>query len=594
MDVLVDHINTPLQRGIAALRRELGEDAALALLRPVVARSDEAESYCFPLPTDYTGLERLLRIGFPRNFPRSGLRLTIEPSPWLEWPHAMDVGLCLYGFQERPVMGTPEFVVSDSLARLRKIVDLSRMGSCATARDAEFRREITSYWSRQQGLSLQNLILLDRPQAASKLFALSDPRQALPSGQETIWLATDLSSLKNHCRRTIGRSPRMRAPETPGFYAKLQSYPDLRLPAPELLLTWLMPHLTPGDSAQLLAWFNERGSLPSRWIALELPGDSSAPIYCLNVRTYGPQLDRGSKFYLRSARRRPAVAASTSPTLIRATMLDVLDRTEILSRDLSGIPQNLEGARVVCVGVGSLGSMVALQLARSSVGHLTLIDPDHLVSANLGRHVLGADDLGFPKVEALQKQIRKDLPTTEVAAFATFAEVVMYENPEVFDKANLVVVTTADWQSEAALWEAKSDGASWALIQAWSEPHAQVGHVLFAPSGAFDGRGLFTENGNFKHKFSEWPTGGVVPLPACGESFIPGGSLGIANIASMASQVALRALNGSIEAPIWVSSINSPQDVATLGGRYIGPELPACMIQAQLERAWPEQVEAPQ
>ncbi|MCM2039045.1 ThiF family adenylyltransferase [Pseudomonas aeruginosa] len=99
-----------------------------------------------------------------------------------------------------------------------------------------------------------------------------------------------------------------------------------------------------------------------------------------------------------------------------------------------------------------MGSTVALQLARSGVGHLTLIDPDHLVSANLGRHVLGADDLGLPKAEALQEKIRKDLPTTEVAAFATFAEVVMYKNPEVFDKADLVVVTTADWQSEVALW----------------------------------------------------------------------------------------------------------------------------------------------
>lgn len=588
MGVLVDQTDTSLQRGIAALRGALGEDTALALLQPAVARTGEAASYYFPLPVDYTGTERRLRIGFPRNFPRSGLRLTVEPSPWLLWPHAMEVGLCLHGFQERPVMGTPEYVVSDSLARLGKIVNLSRMGSCAATRDAEFRREITSYWSRQQGLSLQNLILLDRPQAASKLFALSDPRQTLPSGQETVWFATDLASLKRHCWRTIGRSPRMRAPEAPGFYAKLRSYPDLRLPAPELLLTWLLPHLAPNDRTQLVAWFNERGSLPNRWIALELPGDTSAPIYCLNVRAYGPQLDRGSRFYLRSARRRPAVAVNHPPVLIRATTLDVLDRTEILSRDLSGVAQKLEGARVVCVGVGSLGSTVALQLARSGVGHLTLIDPDHLVSANLGRHVLGADDLGLPKAEALQEKIRKDLPTTEVAAFATFAEVVMYKNPEVFDKADLVVVTTADWQSEVALWGAKSNGTSWGLLQAWSEPHSQVGHVLFAPSGAFDARGLFTDNGDFKHKFTEWPEGGVVALPACGESFIPGGSLGMVNIASMVSQAALRALNGNIGSPSWVSSINRPDDVVTLGGNYLGPELPAGMQQAQLERDWPE------
>lgn len=594
MGVLVDQTDTPLQRGIAALRGALGEDAAHALLQPAAARTGEAASYYFPLPADYTGMERRLRISFPKNFPCSGLRLTVEPSPWLVWPHAMEVGLCLHGFQERPVMGTPEYVVSDSLARLGKIVNLSRMGSCATTRDAEFRREITSYWSRQQGLSLQNLILLDRPQAASKLFALSDPRQALPSGQETVWLATDLASLKRHCRRTIGRSPRMRAPEAPGFYAKLQSYPDLRLPAPELLLTWLLPHLAPNDRTQLVAWFNERGSLPNRWIALELPGDASAPIYCLNVRAYGPQLDRGSRFYLRSARRRPAVAVNHPPVLVRATTLDVLDRTEILSRDLSGVAQKLEGARVVCVGVGSLGSSVALQLARSGVGHLTLIDPDHLVSANLGRHVLGADDLGLPKAEALQEQIRKNLPTTEVAAFATFAEVVMDKNPEVFDKADLVVVTTADWLSEVALWESKSNGTSWGLLQAWSEPHTQVGHVLLAPAGAFDARGLFTDNGDFKHKFTEWPEGGVVALPACGESFIPGGSLGMVNIASMVSQAALRVLSGNIDSPSWISSINRPDDVVTLGGRYLGPELPTGMQQAQLERDWPGALERSQ
>ena len=225
-------MDTSLQRGIAALRGALGEEAAHALLQPAVVRTGEAASYYFPLPVDYTGTERRLRISFPKNFPRSGLRLIVEPSPWLVWPHAMEVGLCLHGFQERPVMGAPEYVVSDSLARLGRIVNLSRMGSCAATRDAEFQREITSYWSRQQGLSLQNLILLDRPQAASKLFALSDPRQTLPSGQETVWLATDLTSLKRHCRRTIGRSPRMRAPEAPGFYAKLRSYPDLRLPPP--------------------------------------------------------------------------------------------------------------------------------------------------------------------------------------------------------------------------------------------------------------------------------------------------------------------------------------------------------------------------
>lgn len=588
MSALADLSDTPLQRGIAALRSALGEDTALALLQPAPIRADEVASFFFPLPIDYTGKQRRLRIGFPTNFPRGLLRLHVEPSPWLVWPHAVESGLCLHGFQERPVTGSPEVVVRDSLSRLAKIVALSQMGSSKARRDAEFQNEITSYWSRQHGQSSQNLILLDRPQGASGLFALSDPRQALPSGQETVWLATGVSALRRHYRRVVGRSVPVRAAEIPGFYVKLQSHPDIRIPDPKHLLPWLTPHLKPDDAKQLLTWFGERSSLANRWIALELPGGTDAPIYCLNVLSHGIQSNRGAKFGLRTARRRPAVAVTSVPALIRASALDVLDREAIHSRDLSGSAKSLENSRVVCVGVGSLGGAVALQLARSGVGHLTLIDPDTLVSANLGRHVLGADDLGRPKASALREKIRRDLPTTEVTAHVTFAEFVMFKDPGVFEKADLVIVTTADWQSEVTFWRAKSGGTAWGLLQAWSEPYTQVGHALLAPNGAFDARSLFSDSGDFRYKFTEWPGGGIVALPACGESFIPGGSLGMMNIASMVAQTALRSLAGHAGDATWISSICRPQDVVAQGGKYIGPNLPDGVQQTLLERGWPK------
>ncbi len=591
MNALVNYADTPLQRGIAALQRALGEDAAVALLQPAPRQGGEVASFYFPLPVDYTGLERRLRIGFPSNFPQGLLQLHVEPSPWLVWPHAMKSGLCLHGFQQRPITGSPELVVKDSLARLAKIVSLASMGASKERRDAEFQSEITSYWSMQLGHSLQNLILLDRPQVASELFALSDPRKVVPSGRETVWLATETSALRRHYKRVVGRSATIRAAEIPGFYVKLRSHPNIRIPAPGHLLPWLTPHLDPDDAKQLLSWFGQRGSLTSRWIALELPGGANAPIYCLNVRSYGASLDRGARFNLRTARRRPVTAVTHPPELIRTTTLNVLDRTTILSRDLSGAAKNLEKSRVVCIGAGSLGGTVALQLARSGVGHLTIIDYDTLVSANLGRHVLGADDLGRAKAEALREKIRRDLPTIEVTTYTTFAEYVFYANPDVFEKADLVVVTTADWQSEVTFWKAKSEGTSWGLLQAWSEPHTQVGHVLLAPTGAFDARYLFRENGEFRHKFTEWPGGGIVALSGCGESFIPGGSMGMMNIASMVSQTAIRTLTGNVGNATWISSINRPQDIEVLGGYYLGPELPEGVQQTQLERGWPEQME---
>lgn len=587
MIALAEYVDTLLQRGITALNSVLGKNAASTLLQPTALRAGEVASFIFPLPTDYTGTERRLRIVFPSDFPREQLRLHVEPSPWLVWPHAMKSGLCLHGFQERPVTGSPEAVVKDSLARLARIVSLSQMGSDTAKRDAEFQNEITSYWLLQNDRASQRLILLDRPRGASKLLALSDPRHILPSGKATIWLASNESSIKKHYHRVVGRRVTIRAPELPGFYVKLQSFPDLQVPKPTELIQWLTPHLSKDDNLQLLAWFHEHHYLTDRWVVLELPGDVGAPIYCLNVRSPSIQADRGTRFGLRSSRRL-AKTVTNLPTVIRSTSLEILDRAAIHSRDLSGIAQSLENSRIVFVGAGSLGGSVAMQLARSGVGQMTLIDPDTLTSANLGRHVLGADDLGLSKALALRDKILKDLPTTEVTAYSSFAEDVMNAKPDLFEKADLVIVTTADWESEVALWSAKSSGATWRLLQAWSEPHTLVGHAILAPKGGFDARYMFDANGSFAFKYTEWPEGGVVPLPACGESFIPGGGLGMSNVASMVSQTALRALAGHHENAAWVTSIYRPEDAATLGGEYLGPQLPSGVIQNILERSWPE------
>jgi hypothetical protein len=584
---VADGPDSAVERGIAALHRVLGADGASSLLEVAPTRAGETASFYFPLPLDYTGTARRLRIGFPANFPRSQLKLLVEPSPWLVWPHAMQTGLCLHGFRQRPIMGSPETVVEDSLARLIKIAALSTMGSNEADRNAEFHNELTSYWSAQHGKSTQNLILLDRPSHASELFALSDPRQSVPPGQETIWLAAQDQALKEHYARVVGKTTKIRAAEMPGFYLKLRDFPSIRLPKPRDLLEWVMPNLVLADAAKFEAWFWSRGSLASRWIVLELPGLEDAPVYCLNVRSPGFKTERGTRFGLRALRRRPARLVDRTPSYVGASQVNVLDRSSIYSRDISGTVRSLEAVRVVCVGVGSIGGAVAMQLARSGVGHLTLIDPDTLVSANLGRHVLGVDDLGKSKAKALREVIRGHLPTVDVVAHESFSEAIQYEKPNVFADADLVINTTADWGSEVACWNAKAASASWALLQAWSEPHALVGHALLAPSGAFDARPLFEDNGRFKFRFTEWPEDGIIPLPGCGQSFIPAGALGITSIASMVSQAALRALTGKGNEPAWVSSICRPQDVAGLGGTYHGPAVDDSVLQLVLDRGWP-------
>lgn len=158
------------------------------------------------------------------------------------------------------------------------------------------------------------------------------------------------------------------SPAVAGFYLKLLSYPDIQIPAPDRLFEWLTPHLCQEDEKKFLAWFSGKGSLANRWLVLELPGPTGAPLFCLDVRSYSKQADHGRWYGFRSARRWSGKnQPSHSPVLVRSATLNVLDRSEILSRDLSDTAKSLEKSRVVMVGVGSLGSTVALQLARSGL-----------------------------------------------------------------------------------------------------------------------------------------------------------------------------------------------------------------------------------
>jgi tRNA A37 threonylcarbamoyladenosine dehydratase len=67
----------------------------------------------------------------------------------------------------------------------------------------------------------------------------------------------------------------------------------------------------------------------------------------------------------------------------------------------------LRAARVAVVGVGGVGSWTAEGLARSGIGHLTLIDLDDVCVTNTNRQLPALEgQIGRPKVTALAERIR--------------------------------------------------------------------------------------------------------------------------------------------------------------------------------------------
>ena len=81
----------------------------------------------------------------------------------------------------------------------------------------------------------------------------------------------------------------------------------------------------------------------------------------------------------------------------------------------------LKNARVLLIGVGGLGSPLALYLAAAGVGTLGLVDADVVDETNLQRQVIhGTKDVGRPKLDSAADRIHDINPNVKVEKHETF------------------------------------------------------------------------------------------------------------------------------------------------------------------------------
>ena len=96
------------------------------------------------------------------------------------------------------------------------------------------------------------------------------------------------------------------------------------------------------------------------------------------------------------------------------------------------------------LGCGSVGSLVALELARAGVGTFVLIDNDIVEYHNLCRHQCGVHEVGSFKVDAMKKRILDINPHATVVTCTNIVEEVPKEIYDKYAGKNTIFVGCAD------------------------------------------------------------------------------------------------------------------------------------------------------
>lgn len=120
-------------------------------------------------------------------------------------------------------------------------------------------------------------------------------------------------------------------------------------------------------------------------------------------------------------------------------------KMDIFSRNTGILESDIMLSKgAIIIGCGSVGSLVALELARAGVGRFFLVDSDIMCYHNICRHQCGIQDVGKYKTTAVKERILQINPSATVITSSKMIQEVSLEILEPFCNEDTIIVGCAD------------------------------------------------------------------------------------------------------------------------------------------------------
>ena len=505
-----------------------------------------------------------LQVVLLRDFPWTKPRVyCTEKFEFLQFPHIeKDDAFCLYppGTEHSPV--NPKGLIWDAIKEATRLI----VASYDDAFLNHFADEFDSYWSKTEGGN--NIVSLVSPGGASR-------RVSLWCSTVDYYLADDNATLENWLRNRFPRNKKDYSFTTATHIVLKRPILPSEYPKSGAAVLRFLRELSPESIGLLEDWAESADDKFT--VSFEGRTDDGPVFFAIEVM---PPIKQGMKAGRRPDMVQRGFRTGKVPTHIRIQRLFGGNKVErhktmradpswIHGRDTPGVAP-LFDKRVLMIGAGSLGSEVALLLAKTGVGSITLVDPELLDYPNVGRHMLGVTQVMTSKAKSLAEKLAGDFPhMRSIKYFAEDWQSLYGKRPDVFHNTDLIVSTVGSWVAEGRLNQVARNEADFPpVIYGWAEPFSVAGHaVLIGPEGACFACGM-DHFGRTLQTVCEWDTETTRKQPHCGASFQPYGPVSLSGVAALVAKSTTKALLGEVhpgtEAVYWASK----EEIAEQGGRF--------------------------
>jgi molybdopterin/thiamine biosynthesis adenylyltransferase len=425
--------------------------------------------------TEYTNSDKTweIHIIFPEFYPDELPKIKIINSEnlFLKNPHVDDNGyLCI-------IPDSSSFDSEDTISVFEYLIKSTEEILDGTSK-SDFQDEFDSYWNRNVSPNQNPCVLISSPENLdSQCFAFIGEKIVCIANDEKeliSWMKNISASDKNNFKKSICFILRLDKPLLP------ENYPNSIYDVLQIIK--VEEHEIYGDFVNFISNSNDYCFilLVQKNVSRYSLGGIllSSPFLCKRSELSGG-------FRMGHVPPNTLVNRATNilkDRLINRCKINRADHNWIHSRGGDG--KLLNKKNVVLLGCGSLGGYLAHYLVKAGIGNILLIDKDRLEFANIGRHILGGDCVEKLKAIALAEKLKKEMPHLAINGIGCDWRIAYEENGTLFQDADLIIATMADWKTEKPLNLLARVNNLPSVIYAWLEPFAIAGHCFISTPGS--------------------------------------------------------------------------------------------------------------